>query len=175
MTTSTPTLLSALMSALLFAACSPSPSQEAASAPPAAAPAPAVQAAPESPVSINAEMVAIVDHAGHELWDVEKAKPRATIDWANVEHHAIQLAASGALVKLAGTGVNDRDWVRSPGWQKWAQAMSDAGVAARKAAQDKNREALVAANGQLVDACEGCHKEFKPNLPSEGIAHVHTH
>jgi hypothetical protein len=36
-------------------------------------------------------------------------------------------------------------------------------------------EALVAANGQLVDACEGCHKEFKPQLPSEGIVHAHAH
>jgi hypothetical protein len=25
-----------------------------------------------SPVSINAEMVSIVDHAGHALWDVER-------------------------------------------------------------------------------------------------------
>jgi len=53
--------------------------------------------------------------------------------------------------------------------------MSDAGMAARKAAQDKNREALVVANGQLVEACEGCHKEFKPTLPSEGIVHTHAH
>jgi cytochrome c556 len=129
----------------------------------------------ESPVSINAAMVALVDHAGHELWDVEKAGPKANIDWLNVDHHAIQLASAGALVTIAGTGVNDREWVNSPNWQKWARAMSDAAMAARKAAEGKNRDALVAANGQLVEACEGCHKEFKPDLPSEGLTHVHTH
>ena len=36
-------------------------------------------------------------------------------------------------------------------------------------------EALVAANGRLVEACEGCHKQFKPALPSEGIMHSHVH
>jgi hypothetical protein len=34
---------------------------------------------------------------------------------------------------------------------------------------------LVAANGQLVQSCEGCHKEFKPELPSEGVVHAHAH
>ena len=170
MTTSSSIVVCVFASALL-AACSTPPAQQSAPAPaPAAAP-----VAPESPVSLNAEMVALVDHAGHELWEVEKASPKAAIDWANVEHHAIQLAGAGALIRLAGTGVNDREWVQSAAWSKWAVALSDAAMAARKAAQDKNREALVAANSQLVESCEGCHKEFKPALPSEGITHTHTH
>jgi hypothetical protein len=165
-------LILLLLSAVLLATCTspaPAPPAESAAAPTPAAP------APESPVSINMEMVTFVDHAGHELWDVEKAGPKAAINWANVEHHATQLAAAGALVKMPGPGVNDREWVRSPGWSKWAQAMTDAGLAAQKAAQAKNRDALVTANGQLVESCEGCHKEFKPDLPSEGITHAHTH
>ena len=50
-----------------------------------------------------------------------------------------------------------------------------AGMAALRAGETKNKEALVAANGQLVETCEGCHKQFKPALPSEGIMHTHTH
>jgi len=167
-------LVSVTLTATVFllAACSAPAPKPAETTAPAAAPAPA---ALESPVSINAEMVALIDHAGHELWDVEQAGPKAKIDWANVEHHAIQLAAAGTLIKAAGTGVNDRDWVKAASWQRSAQALSDAGVAARKAAQDKYREALIAGNGRLVESCETCHKEFKPALPSEGIAHTHTH
>jgi hypothetical protein len=160
------------MVTLLLNACGGPPAQEQAPLPPTAQTAPVIR---ESPVSINAEMVALVDHAGHELWNVEKIAPRTDADWANVEHHAIQLAAAGTLISAAGTGVNDRDWVQSPGWQKWSRALSDAGMAGRLAAQEKNFESLVAANGRLVDACEGCHKEFKPDLPSEGITHVHGH
>jgi len=48
-------------------------------------------------------------------------------------------------------------------------------MAALSAAEAKNQTGLVAANGQLVDACEGCHKQFKPALPSEGITHSHVH
>jgi cytochrome c556 len=163
--------LSLAIGVFLLAACGapPAPQETAHTTAPTA---PATQ---ESPVSINAEMVALVDHAGHELWNTEKAVPKTDADWANVEHHAIQLAAAGTLVSVAGTGIRDREWVQSAGWQKWSRAMSDAGMAARKAAQDKNLNALVAANSQLVDTCEGCHKEFKPDLPSEGIAHLHAH
>lgn len=159
----------------LVASCSaPAPVEQKPTAQPVAAAAPPV---PRSPVSINAEMVTFVDHAGHQLWDVERPgnAPKTDAAWANLEEHATQIAAAGALVSLAGTGVNDIDWTGSPGWQKWSRAMSDAGLAALNASQEKNMDALVAANGKLVEACEGCHKEFKPELPSEGIVHGHAH
>jgi cytochrome c556 len=160
---------------VLAAACSaptdrPQPSAQAASA---AASAPTVL----SPVSINAEMVRIVDHAGHQLWNAEKPDmtPKTDADWENIVEHATQIAAAGALIRLEGTGPNDRTFVQQPEWQKFATAVSAAGLAALKAAETKNQAALVAANGQLVDACEGCHKRFKPALPSEGITHTHAH
>ncbi len=53
--------------------------------------------------------------------------------------------------------------------------MSDAGLAAFKASENKDIKALVAANLQLVEVCESCHKQYKPALPSEGIAHQHIH
>jgi cytochrome c556 len=53
--------------------------------------------------------------------------------------------------------------------------MADAGAAALAAANARNLDALVAANGQVVESCEGCHKEFKPDLPTEGIVHTHDH
>src|SRR5262245_58741420 len=130
-----------------------------------------------SPISINAEMVRIVDHAGHQLWNAEKPNmtPKTDGDWENLVEHATQIAAAGALIRLEGTGPNDRTFVQQPDWQKFATAVSTAGLAALKAAEAKNQQALVAANGQLVEACEGCHKRFKPALPSEGIVHSHRH
>ena len=131
----------------------------------------------ESPVSINAEMVRVVDHAAHQLWNAEKEgmAPKTDADWQNIVEHATQIAAAGALIRLEGTGPNDRTFVQQPEWQKFASAVSNAGLAALKATETKNQEALVTANGQLVDACEGCHKRFKPALPSEGITHAHVH
>jgi cytochrome c556 len=60
-------------------------------------------------------------------------------------------------------------------WKKWSRAMSDAGLAAFRASESNDMKALVAANSQLVEACEGCHKQYKPSLPSEGITHQHMH
>ena len=130
-----------------------------------------------SSVSINAEMVRVVDHAAHQLWNVEKEgmAPKTDADWETVEEHATQIAAAGALIRLEGTGPNDRTFVQQSDWQKFGSAMSSAGLAALKATEARNREALVAANSQLVDACESCHKRFKPALPSEGITHSHVH
>lgn len=159
----------------LAAGCNapPAPPQSSAQVGSAAGSPPAVL----SPVSINAEMVRIVDHAGHQLWNAEKPEmaPKTDADWEDLIEHATQMAAAGALVRLEGTGPNDRTFVHEPEWQKFATALSTAGLAALKAAEAKNQAALVAANGQLVEACEGCHKQFKPALPSEGITHTHAH
>lgn len=146
----------------------------------APAPAPAADARPSvppPPVSVNASMVAFVDHAGHALWDVEREgmMPESDEDWFIIEEHATQLAASGNLLMLGGAGPNDLVWSRSQEWRDWARAMSDAGMAAITAARNKDFDALVVANGQLVESCEGCHREFKPDLPSEGLVHSHVH
>jgi hypothetical protein len=150
---------------------------------PAEKPQPSAQGSPvassappvQSPVSINAEMVRVVDHAAHQLWNAEKEgqAPKTDADWEAIVEHATQIAAAGALIRLEGTGPNDRTFVQQPDWQKFGAALSAAGLAALSAAEAKNQVALVAANGQLVESCEACHKRFKPALPSEGIMHPH--
>jgi len=158
---------------LFVSACSTSAREESAS-PSAANEGVAMTARPE--VSINAVMVALVDHAGHQLWnvEVEGKAPKTDADWENVEEHAVQIAAAGPAITVGGTGPSDAVWVKSRSWQAHAQRMSDAGVAAMNAAKSKNFNALVTANGQLVESCVGCHKEFKPDLPTEGLLHTHT-
>lgn len=163
------------LSGLLVSACSsPAPQQSASPPPPPAAPTTPTTAKPE--VSINAVMVDLVDHAAHNLWAVEQAgkAPKTDADWDNIVEHAVQIAAAGPAITVGGSGPSDAVWVMSPSWHTHAQKMSDAGVAAMNAAKSKNLDALVMANGQLVESCEGCHKEFKPALPTEGIVHKHT-
>ncbi len=160
--------------ALVVAGCSapPAPQQEAAPAP---APAAAPPVAPTT--SINELMVAWVDNASHVLWDVEKPgfAPKNEADWVEVEDHAVQLAAAGTLIQLAGTGPSDPVWVQRDGWKSNARLMGEAGRAAFTAAKARNLPALIEANGSLVATCEGCHKEFKPDAPTEGIAHQRPH
>ena len=142
---------------------------------------PQQQAQPASPppstippaVSINAVMVAWIDHAAHELWDAEYQgnAPKNDADWRRLERHAVQLLASATLISLGGTGQLDHEWSQQPGWKSEAQALRDAAIACLNAVRSKNFEAVVAANGPLTEACESCHEEFKPTLPTEGIVH----
>lgn len=77
----------------------------------------------------------------------------------------------------AGRDGRQRDavWVKSADWTKHAQELSDAALKAVNASKAKNFDALVQANGQIVSSCESRHKQFKPDLPTEGIVHTHAH
>jgi hypothetical protein len=122
--------------------------------------------------SINALMVALVDHAAHEIWEAASAERLTGRDWQTVEQHALQLVASGALISLEGTGPQDRAWVSTPAWQDFAGRLSEGGLAALDAVRRSDQRALHAAGQTIVDTCFGCHDMFKPDAPTEGLLHV---
>ena len=128
-------------------------------------------------VSVNALMVTWIDNSAHVLWNAERegCAPKTDADWLEVQEHATQLAAAGTLIQLGGTGQADPGWAKSPDWKTNAVKLSNAALDAITAAKGKDLPALVQANGQIVEACENCHKEFKPELPSEGIVHHPPH
>jgi hypothetical protein len=128
--------------------------------------------------SINAIMVGAVDHAAHHIWDLgrEGMAPETDQDWDEVWHAAVQLIAASTAITTGGTtGEMDAEWVSDPGWRTWSQAVMDAGVMAYDAALARDLDAVLAAGDPLVMACEGCHTQFKPDLPTEGIVHPHYH
>lgn len=125
------------------------------------------------PVSINALMVAVVDHSAHEIWDAgNEAGTLTGREWQEAEQHAIQLAGSGSLISLGGTGTADAGWVASPAWQDWSQQLTDGAVAALEAIRGQDQMALLDAGGAIVETCEGCHQVFKPDAPTEGLLHI---
>jgi hypothetical protein len=161
-----------LVTILVFYGCS---SPEPSSQPGPTAQLPAAPAVPVN-VSINAIMVDLLDHASHEIWDATgdpKKAPKSDADWGELEHHATQIAASGTLIMLGGTGKADQGWIQQIPWRKYSQELADEGAAARDAVRARDLAALSTAGDQLVTTCEGCHKEFKPDVPTEGIIHHH--
>lgn len=126
--------------------------------------------------SINAVMVGLVDHAAHEIWDLAEAgmAPESDPEWEEVTHYAIQLIASGSYLRLGGTGDLDANWVLQPGWKAFAQDLSDAGGLALDAAIRRDLDGVLIAGDSLILACEGCHAEYKPAVPTEGILHPHS-
>jgi hypothetical protein len=124
-------------------------------------------------IGINALMVTMVDDVAHNIWEAgNKANSLTGREWLDVNEHAYQLQAAATLISLGGTGQADRGWVISPAWQEWSAKLRDAGVAVKRAVDAISQMALRSAGDALVDVCEGCHKQFKPNLPTEGILHI---
>jgi hypothetical protein len=128
-------------------------------------------------VSINQVMVALVDHAAHHLWDLGRsgAAPETDRDWTEVEHHAVQLAAGASWIATGGAGQADAGWVTQLPWKRYAAQLNEEAVAALEAARAKDLEGVLAAGDAIIEACEGCHREFKPDLPTEGVVHPHIY
>lgn len=136
--------------------------------PPASEPAaaPAAQQPSYAPVlSLNQMMISVVDSHSHEIWDAAEKAPKTDEDWATLEHAAATLAASGSLTRMSGNGPDDQRWPKEADWSKFSQTLSDAGLAAFRAVNARNVEALNKAGDQLVLSCIACHKEFRLNVP----------
>lgn len=160
----------ALASTLLLAACSQAPAPEAAK-PAATASASATSNPPIKPaISYNQLMVKFVDQAADPIWNAAVTPPKTDAEWQDVEYHAIQLATTGTLLRVGGTGMMDMEWTNSPGWASFTDKMTEASLAAAKAAREKDVAAIQAAGDEIVLNCEGCHREFKLDLPTEGLA-----
>ena len=128
----------------------------------------------ELPVSINALMVTLIDHSAHYVWDYAETSRKRKLsnkEWQIIEYYSVQLAASGSLITLGGTGVGDTSWSKNKEWRKLAKEMSDAGLLSLKAAREKDGELLRVSGDQLIDSCLACHNAFKPDVPTEGIMH----
>ena len=129
----------------------------------------------ELETSLNAIMVAVVDWSAHEVWEASYADELTDRNWLTLKQYATELLASGTLVSLGGTGRADRSWVTSEAWQDWTARMIEESKEIVRSVDAKNQDRLRAAGERLVEACEGCHNDFKPALPTEGIMHVPHH
>lgn len=141
----------------------------------AAAPEPAVTSAPASdaavsrlPVSLNAVMVAMVNHAADPIWVAAWRNPETDAEWRELERRAVQLELAGTLLGVPGTGPLDDAWAGSEDWQRWSNDMRVVGENAVRAVQSRDMEAISLVGDDLVEICEGCHIQFKPNLPTGG-------
>jgi hypothetical protein len=137
---------------------------------PTAAPQPDAVATPIKPVTtFNILMVQFVDQAADAVWDAAATPPKSNCAWEQVEFHAIQLATTGTLLRVGGTGPLDNDWAAKPRFGLLADRMSEYALDAAKAAREKNIKALKIAADNLQANCETCHRNFKPDIPTQNI------
>jgi mono/diheme cytochrome c family protein len=83
--------------------------------------------------------------------------------WQIVDYAAIALAESAPLMLTPGRRCeNGRPVpVDRPDWIKFTQELADAGRAAYKASQTRNKEAVSEFSNDLADACLHCHQVYR--------------
>lgn len=120
------------------------------------------------PVSLNAVMVALVNHSADPIWQAAWRNPETERDWRELERMAYQLQIAGALLVVPGTGPLDDAWAADPGWQEWSNKLRVAGKRAMDSLQTRDMERIAMTGDEIVGICEGCHAAFKPALPTGG-------
>lgn len=121
------------------------------------------------PISINEVMASLINHAADPIWAAAWRNPQTEREWRELEHLARQLQVGGALLAIPGRGPLDEEWTSNSDWGGYAADLSAAAGRAVDAARGRNAQQVAAAGDQIVEICEGCHIDFKPDLPTMNI------
>ncbi|MBV8847023.1 MAG: cytochrome c [Bryobacterales bacterium] len=114
-------------------------------------------------VAMKQLMLDLIHPASNEiLLSVNRGGPQNDSEWAGVRRSALTLAESGDLLMLPGRVREQGDWAKN------AKMLSEAGMAAYKAAESKDVKALGAVTDAIDAACTGCHKQYRPNVFPRG-------
>ena len=126
-------------------------------------------------ISINEIMVGQVDHAAYQILSLSlEDDQRLTIGaWQMLEHYAIQLVSSTSAITMGGSGVNDAMWVAQAGWRDFTAQMNAASSSALQATRNQDLSELLNAADALRISCDGCHAQYKPEIPTEGFYRMH--
>jgi len=114
-------------------------------------------------------MASLINHSADPIWVAAWKNPRSDEDWRELEHLARQLQVGGALITIPGTGPVDTMWTGRTEWVEYAEELSAAAGRAVNAARSKDVELIARAGDEIVEVCESCHIEFKPDLPTMNI------
>jgi len=90
--------------------------------------------------------------------------------WQAVENSCIALAEAANLLTIPGRLCsNGRPVpVQNADWAKFVQGLRDAGMAAYKAAQSKNQDAIVDVSDKMTAACADCHNVYREKTEAQG-------
>src|ERR1700674_1058129 len=129
------------------------PAPQAETPPAAPSPVPTVR-----PVGTMSElMVKVIYPYSDAMFYIGRAQPKNDVEWEDLQGKALALAELGNLLMMPGRAKDQDRWMRD--WR----LLVEAGAAPYKATKDKDVDAVLALNEQLVDSCTTCHMHYRPN------------
>jgi hypothetical protein len=90
--------------------------------------------------------------------------------WQAVENSGLALAEAANLLTVRGRMCANGKPVpaQNADWTRFVQELRDAGMAAYKAAQAKNKDEIVNATDAVTLACADCHEVYRDKTPAQG-------
>ena len=121
--------------------------------------------APSGPtLALNQFMEWVVDPNADVIWDSVKSItdingtreifPKTDAEWETVRNSAATLVEAGNLLIAKGKTKDDKQWAEH------ATRLSQTAMVVLKATQDRNKDALFDAGGELYNACKSCHDKY---------------
>jgi cytochrome c556 len=92
--------------------------------------------------------------------------------WEVVQNAAVALAQSADLIMMPGRFCQNGKPVPvgRADFQKYAQGLREAGIAALKVAETKDREKMEDATNAIADACSNCHEPYRDKGDATSLA-----
>jgi len=110
---------------------------------------------PTSPNGVADLHVRLINPASDGLFQAESTPPSTPQEWERVRAHAAEL-------EKAASRLASRDLAKDQGqWMQFAQALKGHAQQALAAAQKRDQDALITANGDIVSVCEDCHAKYR--------------
>ena len=104
--------------------------------------------------SVKEIMLAVTMPTSATVFKAASDAPTDAQHWTHVRHEALALAESANLLLIAGRAPD------ADGWTRFAVAQRDAAVAAMKAADARDADALSNASDALYETCSNCHDRY---------------
>jgi cytochrome c553 len=90
--------------------------------------------------------------------------------WQAIENSGLAIAETANLLTIPGrVCANGKPVpVQNADWQQFVKGLRDAGMAAYKAGQSKNMDAVVEVADTMTTACMNCHDVYREKTPAQG-------
>jgi hypothetical protein len=97
----------------------------------------------------------LITPASDVLFQAESKQPVTSAEWASIAARAADLVRAAQKLESIESAKGQARWLQ------FARGLRGAAEQAARAAESKNQDALVSANGDMVSACEDCHTEYR--------------
>jgi hypothetical protein len=103
-------------------------------------------------ISLHAQAITPASDA---LFLAESQPPATSEEWEKVAARAADLSRAAKELESMESGKGQQAWL------EFAHALGAAAEVAVRAAQARNQDGLVSANGDVVSGCEDCHAKYR--------------